>query len=71
MQFAPAIQDGQALFKLSKCTDLLDLTRIEHLIKVEEGIYALFDAKGKLSFVAPDDEGTTSILPLKNKIEAQ
>ena len=39
--------------------------------KIEEGIYALFDAKGKLSFVAPDEEGTTSILPLKNKIEAQ
>ena len=59
------------MFKLNKCTDLQDLMQIEHLIKIEEGIYALFDSKGKLSFVAPDDEGTTSILPLKNKIEAQ
>ena len=44
---------------------------IEHLVKIEEGMFALFDAKGKLSFVTLDADGTMSIIPLKNKIEAQ
>ena len=45
--------------------------QIEHLVKIEDGIFALFDNKGKLSFIVPDDDGTVAILPLRNKIDAQ
>ena len=40
-------------------------------MKIEEGVYAMFDVKGKLTFVTPDEEGSISVLPLKNKIESQ
>ena len=71
MQFTPTIKENQSLFHLSNCADLQESVRIEHLVKIEDGVYALFDAKGKLSFVTPDEEGSISVLPLKNKIEAQ
>ena len=51
--------------------EISDMIKIEHLVKIEEGLYALFDAKGKLTFITLDSDGAISTIPLKNKIESQ
>ena len=71
MQFSPKIKDNSSMYELVMTAELSDMIKIEHLVKIEEGIFALFDAKGKLSFITLDSDGTISTIPLKNKIESQ
>ena len=70
MQFSIANKDDQTFFKLCLTTNLPEVGKIVHITKIDQDIYALFDIKGKLSFISPDDEGTTQSLPLKNLIES-